>query len=77
MAENMDTDNAVILATAGHDHKIHFWQPPTGECLRTLHFSDSQVCPCVTCSPSTLTFIYLLIVAIVIHSITVSIVQLC
>ncbi|CAN0451738.1 unnamed protein product, partial [Laminaria digitata] len=39
----MDKTNAVILATAGYDHKIHFWDPPSGECLRTLRFSDSQV----------------------------------
>eukprot|EP00904_Undaria_pinnatifida_P008974 jgi/Undpi1/5206/HiC_scaffold_2.g00488.m1 len=39
----MDKTNAVILATAGYDHKIHFWDPPSGECLRTLLFSDSQV----------------------------------
>lgn len=36
-------NNAVILATAGYDHKIRFWDPPTGECLKSLCFSDSQV----------------------------------
>ncbi|CAM9787378.1 unnamed protein product, partial [Choristocarpus tenellus] len=35
--------NSVILATAGYDHKIHFWEPPSGVCSRTLRFSDSQV----------------------------------
>ncbi|CAM9894704.1 unnamed protein product, partial [Ectocarpus fasciculatus] len=35
--------NEVILATAGYDHKIHFWEPPSGECRSTLRFSDSQV----------------------------------
>lgn len=39
----VDRRNAVILATAGYDHNIHFWEPPTGECIRTLRFSDSQV----------------------------------
>lgn len=43
----MDQSNAVILATAGYDHKIHFWEPPTGECVRTLRFSDSQVILCL------------------------------
>lgn len=37
--------NAVILATAGYDHKIHFWEPPSGNCIRTLRFGDSQVSP--------------------------------
>lgn len=43
LAANMDKTNSVILATAGYDRKIHFWDPPSGECLRTLRFSDSQV----------------------------------
>ncbi|CAM9961599.1 unnamed protein product [Pylaiella littoralis] len=39
----MEKMNEVILATAGYDHKIHFWEPPSGECRSTLRFSDSQV----------------------------------
>ena len=42
-AAQVDRSNAVILATAGYDHNIHFWEPATGECIRTLRFSDSQV----------------------------------
>ena len=38
----MDKMNEVILATAGYDHKIHFWEPPSGECRSTLSFNDSQ-----------------------------------
>lgn len=33
----------VILATAGYDHTIRFWEAPTGVCYRTLQFPDSQV----------------------------------
>lgn len=46
----MDKMNEVILATAGYDHKIHFWEPPSGECRSTLRFSDSQVCCGYTCA---------------------------
>mmetsp|Transcript_16050 Transcript_16050/g.21210 ORF Transcript_16050/g.21210 Transcript_16050/m.21210 type:complete len:277 (+) Transcript_16050:103-933(+) len=35
--------NTVVLATAGYDHKIRFWEPPSGLCTRTLRFVDSQV----------------------------------
>ena len=33
----------VILATAGYDHTIKFWQAHTGKCVRTLQHADSQV----------------------------------
>eukprot|EP00795_Rhopilema_esculentum_P009054 gene9054-16700_t len=33
----------VILATAGYDHTIRFWQAHSGICLRTLQHPDSQV----------------------------------
>jgi len=33
----------VVLATAGYDHTIRFWQAHTGQCVRTLQHSDSQV----------------------------------
>jgi len=34
---------SVILATAGYDHKIRFWEAPSGICSRALVFPDSQV----------------------------------
>ena len=33
----------VVLATAGYDHTIRFWEAPTGVCRNTLHHPDSQV----------------------------------
>ncbi len=35
--------SAVILATAGYDHKIRFWEAPTGVCSRSIRYPDSQV----------------------------------
>jgi G protein beta subunit-like protein len=34
---------SVVLATAGFDHKIRFWEAPSGICSRTISFPDSQV----------------------------------
>ena len=34
---------SVVLATAGYDHKICFWEAPSGRCNRVIKFSDSQV----------------------------------
>jgi G protein beta subunit-like protein len=34
---------SVILATAGYDHKIRFWDAPSGRCVRTLRYQDSPV----------------------------------
>lgn len=34
---------SVILATGGYDHKIRFWEAPSGVCHRTLRFADSQI----------------------------------
>lgn len=34
---------SVILATAGYDKKIRFWEAPSGICSRTLRYPDSQV----------------------------------
>mmetsp|Transcript_29603 Transcript_29603/g.87759 ORF Transcript_29603/g.87759 Transcript_29603/m.87759 type:complete len:114 (-) Transcript_29603:1332-1673(-) len=34
---------SVILATAGYDHKIRFWEAPSGVCSRTIRHPDSQV----------------------------------
>jgi len=33
----------VILATAGYDHQIRFWQAHSGVCQRTVQHQDSQV----------------------------------
>lgn len=33
----------VLLATAGYDHTIRFWEAPTGHCYQTLQHPDSQV----------------------------------
>jgi len=37
------SERGVILATAGYDHTIRFWEAPTGLCHRTLQYTDSQV----------------------------------
>jgi len=44
-ASNTNTSDGdeVILATAGYDHTIKFWQAHTGQCIRTLQHADSQV----------------------------------
>ena len=34
---------SVILATAGYDHKIRFWEAPSGICSRIIKYPDSQV----------------------------------
>eukprot|EP00742_Colponemidia_sp_Colp-10_P003715 GILJ01003954.1.p1 GENE.GILJ01003954.1~~GILJ01003954.1.p1 ORF type:complete len:308 (+),score=27.83 GILJ01003954.1:51-974(+) len=34
---------SVILATAGYDHTIRFWEAPRGVCYRTLQYAESQV----------------------------------
>jgi len=34
---------SVVLATAGYDHKIRFWEAPSGVCIRIIRFADSQV----------------------------------
>ena len=41
---------SVILATAGYDKKIRFWEAPSGICSRTLRYTDSQV-NCLEISP--------------------------
>lgn len=35
--------SSVILATAGYDHTIKFWDAQNNECERTIQFPDSQV----------------------------------
>lgn len=35
----------VILATAGYDHTIRFWEAPSGTCYRTIQLgSGESVC---------------------------------
>lgn len=43
-------ERAVILATAGYDHTVRFWQAPTGVCQRTIPFAESQV-NCIETTP--------------------------
>mmetsp|Transcript_3055 Transcript_3055/g.3865 ORF Transcript_3055/g.3865 Transcript_3055/m.3865 type:complete len:315 (-) Transcript_3055:888-1832(-) len=39
----MPASAGVILATAGYDHNINFWEASTGKCYRTVQYPDSQV----------------------------------
>ncbi|MCL7046875.1 hypothetical protein MKW94_029655, partial [Papaver nudicaule] len=34
---------SVILAEAGYDHTIRFWEAKSGRCYRTLQYPDSQI----------------------------------
>ena len=34
---------SVVLATAGFDHRIRFWEAPSGVCSKMIKFPDSQV----------------------------------
>ena len=34
---------SVVLATAGYDHTVRFWEATRGICYRTLQYADSQV----------------------------------
>ncbi|CCI45647.1 hypothetical protein ABG067_007680 [Albugo candida] len=40
----------VVLATAGYDHTIRFWEAASGTCNRTVKYSDSQV-NCLNITP--------------------------
>lgn len=42
---------SVILATAGYDHKIRFWEAPSGVNSRTLHYPGSPV-NCLEITPN-------------------------
>jgi G protein beta subunit-like protein len=35
--------HSVVLATAGYDHSLKFWEATSGRCTRSLQFSDSHV----------------------------------
>ncbi|KAJ1547643.1 TOR complex subunit lst8 [Nowakowskiella sp. JEL0078] len=37
------TTSEVVLATAGYDHTIRFWEALSGICIRTIQHPDSQV----------------------------------
>ena len=39
----MAASSSVILASAGYDHTIRFWEATTGICYRTLQYNDSAV----------------------------------
>lgn len=43
MSGRDDSGEQVILATAGYDHAIRFWQAHNGVCHRTVQHGDSQV----------------------------------
>ena len=49
----MPASAGVILATAGYDHKIFFWEASNGKCYRKCNFKDSQV-NCLQISPDKL-----------------------
>jgi hypothetical protein len=36
----------VVLATAGYDHTIRFWEAASGTCNRTVKYPDSVGCFC-------------------------------
>lgn len=40
-AETEGSSERVILATAGYDHAIKFWQAHSGICHRTVHHPNS------------------------------------
>ncbi|ORX56688.1 WD40 repeat-like protein [Piromyces finnis] len=41
--EQQSASTEVVLATAGYDHTIRFWEALSGICLRTVQHPDSQV----------------------------------
>ncbi|KAJ3055222.1 TOR complex subunit lst8 [Rhizophlyctis rosea] len=42
-AQHAANATEVVLATAGYDHTIRFWEALSGICLRTIQHPDSQV----------------------------------
>lgn len=43
MSTSDNSGDPVILATAGYDHTVRFWQAHSGICYRTVQHPDSQV----------------------------------
>lgn len=44
----------VVLATAGYDHTIRFWEAASGTCNRTVKYPDSvriALCVCMLLAP--------------------------
>lgn len=41
--QHANTTPSVILATAGYDHTIRFWEASSGVCYRTIQYPESQV----------------------------------
>ena len=39
---------SVVLATAGYDHTIRFWEATTGQCYRTIQYAESVSALCCT-----------------------------
>ncbi len=39
---------SVVLATAGYDHSIRFWEATSGICYRTITHNETQV-KCKAC----------------------------
>ncbi|XP_037091219.1 target of rapamycin complex subunit lst8-like [Pollicipes pollicipes] len=42
-SDGVSSSDGILLATAGYDHTIKFWEPHTGVCKRTCQHQDSQV----------------------------------
>lgn len=47
MSTSSASGDPVILATAGYDHTIRFWQARSGICHRTVQHPDSVSLSCV------------------------------
>lgn len=41
----------VVLCTGGYDHKIRYWEPTTGVCIRSVLFSEHSQVNCLQISP--------------------------
>lgn len=52
-ASNSSSPPAVVLASAGYDHTIRFWDVIQGQCIGTLQHNESQV-NCLALSPDKL-----------------------
>ena len=52
---------SVVLATAGYDHTIKFWEATSGRCYRTLQYTDSvnSLLSIMLCDISSISFSFL------------------